>query len=423
MAASEHQSLGRSVARARRKESDRSGPPSPALLDEGPDRSVPAYYETIVRLPGYQGQPQRCIPLQPVGFCEDRGHVVLGRSDCQVRGCPEHWIDWVKKSVINQVARLAAYRYTQEGWGRRMVHAVMSPPQGGTWSADDLFDTRSDAYEVAEGVGARGGLCIPHPYRVSDLGEEIWTAATETGGADPELGKWKLMREVAGDEWDRMLELVEAAPHYHMLAAVGKTDEWNPPEGWVAKNVRSVAPFEIDDLEAYQDMARVSWYLLTHSAVQAGRQTMTYFGDVHPAAFDPAAELEPEAWEQIQEMAARAVNETPEATEAEGTIEGMECPNEDCESEVVPLRRLTEYLNDREWFDRLDAAQRNRLKGLFRWWEGGDRPPPGAQGDREAMLRWLESIGRANVDRPGPQTGAGSTFVSLRAFQGGQSGP
>lgn len=384
---------------------------TPAELDHRrgePQGSVQAYYEDIIKVPGFDKQPQRCMPYSPVGFCRQAGHVVLGRSSCQTRGCPEHWRTWLKRAVIAQTARLAAYRYSQDGWDRRTVHATISPPQEGVWDAARFWDARRDVYDVAEDVGIRGGVLIPHPYRSSDHGDHLFETATAAGDWEEDRGKWALFRDVA-DGWQEMKRFTEEAPHYHLLAPVRDFNADAVPEGWVAKNIRSMDRFHIHDVESYRAMAKTSWYLLTHAPAQVGRHSVTYFGEVHPASFDPEEELTPAEWRRIQKNAEKAVTTRPGGVPRETGVGAMECPEDDCQSDVVGIERLSEFIDRDEWFASIAPKQRNMLRALEAWIVlQVDRPPPGRRRSLEDVETWLIERGARLTDVDRQPTGAGT---------------
>lgn len=356
------------------------------------------FYDGEVRVPGYGDAPNRCRQLTPVGFC-DHGHTVLGRSSCGTRYCPDHWRDWCEDAVVSAVARLAAYRQAREGAERRMVHVVASPPQERRYSVRSLWETRSEAYEAFEAAGVRGGVTVTHPFRTNDRGEHLFQTAAEHGDLPDGMGRWRFLRETT-DDWDDMSRYVEAAPHYHSLAAATDVSGEAAPEGWVVKNIRGLEEFHIHDTESYRDMVASFYYILTHGAEQTGRQMTTYFGEVHPAAFDPEEELTTAEWRRIQQEAEKAVkgDESDEGVSAGGGPE--ECPQEDCEAVVRDLVYLDEYLDDEDW----QAQVRNQpggperlaiLRGTRAYWSGMcDRPPPAARSTPERFRQWLKRRGQ-----------------------------
>lgn len=364
------------------------------------------YYDEVLKIPGFGDPPNRCRPMKPVGFCEE-GHPVLGRSSCGTRYCPEHWRDWCEEAVINMVARLAAYRESREGWEKRMCHVVASPPARGRWGVRDVWDRRSDAYDVLEQAGVRGGAVITHPYRTTPEADMLYESA------ETDAGKWRFLRDLVddleGDDWEEMQRYTEASPHYHALAAVEDVDGSRAPGDWVVENIRSFDRFHYQETESYEDMVATAYYVLTHGAVQQGRATTTYFGEVHPNAFDPEEELTAAKWDRIQieaERAVRGVEEEREEDDALGTHGPEECPVDGCEACVVDVSWLPEYLDDDEFVTRVlshrDGRQRlAQLRGTIAWWDSRtDRPPPSALTSEPRMLDWLEERGEAFVPEP-----------------------
>lgn len=374
------------------------------------------YYDDVIRLPGMGEAPNRCRKMKPVGFC-DHGHTVLGRSSCGTRYCPDHWRDWIQGAVESAVARLAAYRQAVDGAEKRLVHAVASPPQERRYSADRLWATRSEAYDAFEAAGIRGGVTVTHPYRTNDRGEGLFRTAVEAGGVEEGTGRWRFLREAA-DDWEDLSRYVEASPHYHALAPSKDVDGEAAPDGWVVKRIRTMANFHLYDTESYRDMAATMYYVLTHGGVQTGRQLTTYFGEVHPAAFDPEEELTAAEWDRIQTEAARAVGEDPEASEdGEGAAGPEECPHDGCEAAVCDLLYLEERLADEEWVESVrafeDGGERLAvLRGALAYWKDlTDRPPPSAHSSPETYRRWLKA--RGQIRAPGSASRSSSRQVGL----------
>lgn len=368
----------------------------PKLRDSTPT----TFYEEVVRIPGMREPPNRCRDLQPVGFCE-HGHVLLGRSSCGCRYCRDHWRDWDENAVKPILRRLAAYRQAAEGWGRRLVHVVASPPQDRRYSVREFWSTRSDSYEVFEAAGVRGGVCAAHPYRTADAGDELYRTAIQQGDIDADYGRWRFLREIS-EGWDDLTHYIEAAPHYHALAPAEDVRGDRAPSGWVVDNMGSLSRFEIDDPECYEEMAARAYYILSHAADQRGRQCTTYFGELHPSTFDPEEELTDEELATIDEMIAATVG----VDDGDGSGHGPEeCPTEGCEAPVLDLMYLDEYLDDEEWVaqvrDRVDGGDRlATLRGTNLYIRGlTDRPPPSAQTDSEALKRWLKDRGARTSGR------------------------
>jgi hypothetical protein len=398
-------------------------PVSPGATDHDPVRPEPptTYYDGAVKLPGFEAPPDRCRGLTPVGFC-DHGHTILGQSSCGTRYCPDHWRDWCEDAVISMVARMAAYRQAVEGAERPASHVVASPPQDRRYSQREMWGTRSESYEALSETGVGGGPAITHPYRTSDRGDHLYETAVQAGEVEEDYGKWRFLREIAGD-WGDMTRYVEAAPHYHVPIAPRRyVDGEDAPDGWVVKRLRKLRAFHLRDMESYRDMAASAYYVLTHGAAQQGKQTTTWFGEVHPSSFDPEKELTNSEWRQIQERAEKAVREDPSEEGGGGGAGPEECPRDGCEAAVKDLMYLGEYLDDEEWIEEVrqsgdGRARLAKLRGAYAWWQDRtDRPPPHVRGDEERMGNWLKNKGaryaKTRASSSTRQVGLGSELMS-----------
>jgi hypothetical protein len=255
---------------------------------------------------------------------------------------------------------------------------------------------RSEAQDVVQEAGVRGGYCIAHPYRTSDAADELFRAAVQEGDLSEETGRWTFLRRFAGGDWDKWGDMIEAGPHYHFLAACEDFDPDGVPDGWVVKNVRSFSRFEKHDLESYEDMARAAWYLRTHGAAEEFRQTATWFGDAHPASFDPEEELGTVEWRGIQDRAAQAVGvPMEEMRDGEGAKEERTCEVEGCEEVLHDLEDLQTFTSDGSWMRSIPPKRRHRLRAVEIWmFEESVVPPPSVRSSEERVRDWLLETGR-----------------------------
>jgi hypothetical protein len=389
------------------RETDRPAPSTIDRFEEDLPKPDAAYYDATVRIPGVGDPPNRCRGLSPVGFCED-GHVALGRSSCDTRYCPDHYLGWVRDGTVGAVERLAAFREAAEGWGKRLLHIVVSPTEDRV-STERFWSLRSEAQDVVQAVGARGGYCIAHPYRTSDAAERLFQTAVQEGDLDERTGRWTFLRRLAGGDWDRWESFIEPGPHYHFLAACEDFDPDAIPDGWVVKNVRSFSRFERQDRESYEDMARAAWYLRTHGAAEEGRQTATWFGEMHPASFDPAEELTAVAWDRIQREAAEAVGvPIEEMRDRDGDGERT-CEVEDCEAVLHDIEDLQTFTADTSWMRSIPPKRRHRIRAVEIWvFEETVIPPPAVRSSEARVREWLLETGRQYISQ--------SRQVGLKAF-------
>jgi hypothetical protein len=292
---------------------------------------------------------------------------------------------------------------------------VASPPQDRRYSQDRLYATRSDAYDALEAAGVPGGAVVTHPYRQNDRGQSLFDTAREHGELPEGVGLWRFLRDVS-DGWEDMSRYIEPSPHYHAVAPLGDVDGSRAPDGWVVEQVRSFDRFYLRDMESYEDMVATAYYILTHGAESSGRATTTYYGELHPASFDPEEELTATEWNRIQMMATAAVKDEIEVPgeESEGGESGEEtCPHDGCDATLCDLLTLRERLDDDEFKSRVYSHRDGhsrwlRLRGLLAWWEERvDRPPPGTVESEPRLLEWLEAKGQSFVG-PSRQSGLGA---------------
>lgn len=361
---------------------------------EGVDHSESEVLDRGWTLPGRGAAGERCGVVAPNGYCTD-GHVTFGRHDCGRRSCPRCWYSgWRNPRTVDAVVRLAAKRHVSEGWDKRAVHVSLSPDDGAEISSEqEFYEARSEAVEVAREANIRGGLIVPHGYRVKDDVQEIIEKQREAG--EFEGGDWKWVRESEAPWY----ESVEWFPHFHVIglsADVEQGDEVR--DGWLLKNIRrkradgevkhSLAPFYKNRDAGYEDMASVVGYLLSHATYVGGssRQTMTWFGSLHSSQFnaDPTDDektldsplTEPDYW-NIRQTAQRVVgHHGDEYGEGSGDDEEeRECPHEGCEAAWKPIHTAEAYLEDKG--SKLSDEVYNRIQTAYLWSEGDLPPPPG----------------------------------------------
>lgn len=448
-----------------------------SLTAWGTGSPIAEYLSDIIRTPGYHGPGSGCDDtLKPTSVCNN-GHTQFGASNpCTTRGCPHHWYRWRRERARSMVEQLAAVRYLAsplkfeskaEFWAtigrepsgptrdphtpnRRVVHLGVSPRQDRRWTTTLFWNHRTDAYEKAREVGARGAYCVPHAYRPSDGGEELW--ATLGGATARNRGKWRTFREYAGDDWEAMKALIKVAPHTHQIALATDIDgeaakKIEAETGWAVENIRSLAAFYVDESEVppmalldrsgritrsktevvregYEDMARLAFYILEHSAVQPEtgdlprRNTVTSWGEVNTV--NPEEDLPAAVWKVIQERVDRALPGRDWEEEEEDAGQ-TECWREECEASIFPISMLKEKVGnvDHSWWDSLGFDEQCELLGLLKWMEHkppppkdpyygvGDLPPGGFERSprrppgvetREDFAEWLRRMGRQRYE-------------------------
>lgn len=324
-------------------------------------------------LPGMGDPAHDCGEWSAVAFCDEHGHVNYRSHLCGRRECPRCWsTQWAQERTVSVVSRLAAARYAvEDGLGRRVVHAVVSPPEDSINTIEGFYGGRSDALDLAKAHGIRGGVTVAHGYRVLD------EVIDEYRELDRDVGLWRWVRE--NDEPWR--EQVYWSPHYHIigLSRDTKPGDSEADDGWVFKKFRSLEAYEgLRDRDAYDDMAGAVRYLLSHATYPTAenRQAVTWFGSLHGTNFNPETELSDGAWSVIQRVSEEVVGTSLEDDDQEGRGEDREeCQREGCESRVHDIWSARMFLD--QYPDVWDRERRERVRAAYEWTAGLVHPPPG----------------------------------------------
>jgi len=286
-----------------------------------------------------------------------------------------------------------------------MVHVVLSPEWGERVTERRLWQRRSEAQQIAKDVGMRGGYMVVHPYRLTSELNELYRTAKDHGLPD-DYKKWRFARELTGGRWDHLKQYLSVHPHYHVIGPARDVDV-SGVDGWVVKKLSTLPRHELEDPEPYEATARMAWYQRSHAAHQAGRHSASWFGEVHPASFDPEAELA-DRWAVVLDMADHAV-------EPPGADDEAVCGCDDCEAPVFEMYELASRMASLEWWSTLDGTIKNQLLGLKLYWvDGMAVPPPEAAVDSERLLAWFERKGWELAH--GPTAPAATTAQLLRDY-------
>jgi hypothetical protein len=373
---------------------------------------VRAYASSSLSIPGKSNPGEGCGEWAPLEFCEACGEPHMGEQRCEQRQCPECWTKWRKNQAMPIVRRLAAARESAgEGLEKRAVHAVVSPPEGEVTTLVEFDDMMRRAYDLLDEAGVRGGVAIPHGWRVTDEAKREWARETDGGDDGPSLWAW--VRE-SGD-WRTCTYW---SPHVHVL---GLSREFEAPkpeavDDWIVSRIRTFSNHRLTNPDCYEDLARASMYLMSHSAFepQSGKDSIRWFGDLHPSRFSPdprdgddpelpalrrggwgvdprdpvgslqvydlgLAQLSLGTYKIVSRKAAEAV-EVPNPEDPEGPEDPeKQCsPCTNCEARCKsPIHEAPEALQDREWCEQIGREQQRRLKAAFKWLLGEVVPPPG----------------------------------------------
>lgn len=231
--------------------------------------------DTTFEIPGKGTLPDSCGKWYTKGVYKECGEPHFDRSACQQRQCPNCWTTWSIQRSKKVAIRLGGARFDAgNGIDRRTIHATVSPKPSAIESSEEFYRGIKKAYQQAKERGIRGGICIPHAYRVKDKIKKYWredVAEVFDGG----ILNW--VREN-----DRVWsEQVRWAPHYHIIG-LGRDVDVEPNEDWVFKVIRSLEPFRVHQEAGYKDMIGCTRYLLSHAAYTPDEQraTLRWFGSI-----------------------------------------------------------------------------------------------------------------------------------------------
>lgn len=360
------------------------------------DLETAIYGEQDWILPGTGAEGSGCGTWYPKEFCDTNGHVHLGKHQCGNRSCPNCWSNlWARPRTVNVVSRLGAAREVSHP---RLVHLAVSPPEGSIDTKQAFYDGHRTAYRIAKEHGVRGGVLVPHGYRVAGQAREAFRAEVKVGKWNPKEdgGIWRWVRE-HDTHWR---DLTYWSPHYHIIGLSRDVKPSNPDadDGWILKNMKrgdsyGFSNWNKKDRDAYDDMAAAVRYILSHATFEKGasRQAIRWFGVLHSTKFCPDPEdaedrkTEPDlgplskgTWNTIQRYAEEVVG--GESDRSGSADEREQCDRDGCDGELHPIWDAREFLDQRG--DRLETTQYDRLLSAYLWATGDIEPPPGMKNPR-----------------------------------------
>ena len=363
--------------------SDSSSEPAHPVGSQ-PDIETAVYGEQDWSLPGMGDRPSSCGRYYPREFCGVCGEPHFGESRCQNRDCPTCWLPWSGTRAAAICRRLGAARHVEdEGIDKRAVHVVASPPADEVKSKRDFYAMIQRAYELAKEVGIRGGVLIPHGYRLTE------DAILEFRTLDFDGGAWQWVRECS-THWR---DLVRWSPHCHImgLARSVEPDDVAHPDGWIIERINrqggrsAFAPFRLSQDEGYEDMIRCARYLLSHATYEigAGKQVVRWFGSLAPASFSPEQELSGGALDTIERKSEELTGADPSRSDATSEEDESDtCERDGCGGELHPIWNAGTALMEKSFCERIGREQERRLLAAFEWAINERKPPPGLQRPR-----------------------------------------
>lgn len=337
-----------------------------------------AVAESSLTLPGMGDPGPHCGEWAPYEFCDDCADVKFGQNTCGRRSCPNCSGEWARDRTVGIVYRLAAARYVADGWEKRAVHAVISPPEGEISTLKEWYDAYRDAYQYAVEQGVRGGVAIGHGFRV------LAQATREFREADPDMGKWQWLMNERPEMWRAPTYF---SPHFHIIGLSDDFEENDPEaqDGWVAERLSTMDRFEgLHDKDGLDDMAGAARYVMSHATFEAdsSKDCVRWFGSLATTNFSPEQELS----EGAQSVLMRHVEEVVNGGSPDGEEGEEECCDECGATSRSPIWDAGYALQDKGWCQRISeryGREREReLQAAFEWAIGERMPPPGLKGPR-----------------------------------------
>lgn len=363
--------------------------PSLELSIETPDESFVSYADGSLTIPGTGDRPDSCGDWYPTEFCDECGELELSRSACWCRDCPKCWFKWTRESARRITVRLNGARQTEpDNYQRRAHHIVVSPPPESIKTIREFYKAQKQGYQIAKEHGIRGGVCIPHAYRASKETKARWNKVkNETDG-----GIWKWIRE-HDEAWS---ELVQWAPHFHILGLGTDLRSGNPSDDWIFKQVRSLSPYRLTESDGYDDLLGCARYLLSHSSYDPDeqKQSVRWFGTISPSKFSPEQSISEGAFSALKRKTDERITAYSEAIAGEEGSPNT-CSEEGCDGRLLPILDAGVKLGQTEWTSKLDLTTHNRLKAGYRWANGDLDPPPQEvlEGPKKMVHEFLGLIG------------------------------
>jgi len=358
---------------------ERAGRSSPGEWSEG----LEPFGQATWVLPGQGERGSGCGEWYPEAVCETCGETRFKARVCGARSCPDCWGVWAKEAGVRASLRVQAFRYTQpDDWHRQVAHAYVSPTEGSVRTADEYWEGRSKAAEIAKEKGWRGFTVIPHPYRPTEEAKEKYRQE------DPDYGIWVWLR----NDIEGMERFIKWSPHYHIIGFPGADMEpGKDSDEWLYQFKRSLERFDgIHDRDSHEDLYGAFRYLLSHTGFREGstKQVLAWYGDLANSVF---VEDATEDWQhqkpsdgvmsalkrEIEAVAGRS-EETEDGEVRPESDDVGDCPDEDCDGILIDVFDVSSFLQHND----PPPEVRDRMVTARDWRLGRIEPPPGMKRPR-----------------------------------------
>jgi len=355
------------------------------------------------KLPGQGGRGSRCGEWYPKAVCKKCGEPDFGTHLCSKRSCPgpggdesgSCWAIWAQEAGVRATQRIQAFRYTQpDDYRRQVAHGVVSPPEGTVMNARQYWNGRSKAAEIAQQKGWRGFAVIPHPFRVTDEGQERYEEE------DPEYGIWVWLR----NDVEKMFEYIYWSPHYHIIGFTSADmTAAREDDDWTYHFLRSLEHFDgVRDRDSHEDLYGLFRYLLSHTGYpeESTKQVTTWYGDLANSVF---VEDATEDWQhqkpskgilsslkrEIEEVAGKTEDDESDGSGGGESDDRGDCPVEGCDGVLIGVFDIQAYLRQAQPPPEVEKV----MIAAWEWRSNMRHPPPGLkrpQSEEDAREAFIE---------------------------------
>lgn len=252
---------------------------------------------------------------------KDKSHGATPlRESCDDAECPECWPGWATKQSRRVSERLRGYiraarpeeslqSFSAPGedvftyydpelrkfWSvghkenaQQVRHWIISPPEDEITPEMDQDAIHSIGKFWCRWIGIKGGTIVFHPWRILPDIKLRLSALIRRGAreSEEEYEKkfWQSIREdVLGlGNW---VDYVYWSPHYHVIGFGFTCDSANfyRLTGWMFKFIRNVSQKrQWDGQRMKDDIAALTYYLLSHCAIVWGKKAVIWYGCMTP---------------------------------------------------------------------------------------------------------------------------------------------
>lgn len=348
-------------------------------------------------LPGGDEPGESCGEWRVKSVCDECGDTETVQQHCDRWLCPDCWTRVANRFSINAAKRIQAFRSTQPANHKRQWgHAVVSPTEGDITTRRALFESRTDAADIAVEKGFRGCAVVAHSHSKTELGDDLWQAHVDRDeDGEPLIGFWVWLRNESGGLDVETDDLIKWKPHYHIVGPTSPgMDVGRQEDDWVYHMIRfnehrlyGVGSSEDSHRELFSTFRYLSSHILQPE--DCNRQMITWHGQLANSVFVEDATQEWQVGKPRKSVVESIKNElkdiagpTPEDGDSDGSggsdDDLGECLREGCSGRMIGVWDIRPYLDQNN--PPPDVAR--KMQVVRDWVAGEIEPPAGLKGPR-----------------------------------------